>query len=266
MKSHRKSADRNLQAALSVLSLLAISFPILPVGAQTASSPKGVDSYINAQLDTAAEALNNHDARGAIRLATAVLNADCKNARAFFIRGKARAQYDDSKNALIDLSMGLRINPKLADPDVYLVMAQAYLQLNEPQRALHMLEEGNLQKPSLELYKLKASIKILHGHDQEALLDIEKALTFDPYSRTMLLLRGSIYDHNHDYVHAIKEYSRVIEISTKGNLKDSNWMQATKKRADDYEKTGKKELAHTDLETLKKESSSWEKDLFEVAK
>ncbi|MDR3617330.1 MAG: hypothetical protein P4L53_27485 [Candidatus Obscuribacterales bacterium] len=265
MNNQRISADTVLLASFSVLSLgLGLT---LPIGAEPALSSKASAEWrTQALVKTASEALAHHDAKQAIRLTTAVINADPKNASAFFIRGKARAEYDDSRNALLDLSQGMKLAPNLADPAVYLTMAQAYLQLKEPERALHALQVGNVQQPSLELYKMSASIHNSMSHDKEALLDIEKALKFDPSSRTMLLLRGSIYDHNRDFEHAIKDYSRVIEISTKGKLKDTNWLAATKKRGDDYEKTGRKELARSDRATLHKESSSWETDLFEVAK
>jgi tetratricopeptide (TPR) repeat protein len=265
MKSQRKGTKTILLPGL-LLASLALSL-VLPVYAQSASSSQAAaQSRTEAQLETASQALIYHDARLAFQLATAVINADPKNASAFFIRGKARAEYADNKNALVDLSRGMSLAPACADPSVFLTMAQAYLQLKEPERALHALQVGNLQKPNLELYKLSAGINNSLGHDKEALLDIEKALHCDHSSRTMLLLRGSLYDNKGDYEHAIKDYNRVIEISTKGNFKDSNWLKAMSKRANDYEKSGKKELARSDREALNKEGSSWEKDLFDVAK
>jgi tetratricopeptide (TPR) repeat protein len=265
MKNQRKSADTILFASFSLSLVLSL---IPPVAAQTTSAGKtAAISGEEAQLERASKALSHHDAKQAFQLATAVITANPRNAAAYFIRGKARAEYDDSKNALVDFSTGMRLNPGSADPYVYLTMAQAYLQLKEPERALHALQVGNLQKPNFELYKMSAGINNSLGDEKEALLDIEKALKFDPSSRTMLLFRASFYDNKHDYEHAIRDYSRVVEISmTKREWRDTNWLEATKKRANDYEKTGKKELARRDRETLDKEGSSWEKDLFEVTK
>jgi tetratricopeptide (TPR) repeat protein len=269
MKSHTKSTVRNFRTLLLGLSLLldlTLCVSNTPVCAQNAALAKSSLAYRTKLLEAASEALSSHDARTAIHLATSVLNADKNNARAYFIRGKGWTQYDNAKNALADFSVGLKLDAKVADPDVFLNIAQIYLQLRQSEQALRALESGTLQKPSLELYKLKASINDARGHEKEALLDIEKALKFDPDSRTILLMRGSIYDHNHSYDQAIDEYSRVITVSLKGKLKDANWMLAIKKRADDYEKVGKKELANLDRETLKTESSSWEQDLFQDPK
>ncbi len=261
MTRQRISANTIFLTSL-LTSLLTLNF-VLPVVAQTKSSTKVAPKPRAAtQLKMASEALQQHDAKQAFRLASEVIAADPENASAYFIRGKARAEYDDSKNALVDFSIGMKLDANSADSQVFLTMAQTYLQLKQPERALQTLQIGNSRKPTLELYKMSAGINSSLGHDKEALQDVEKALKFDPSSRTMILLRGSMYDHSQDFEHAIKDYSRVIELSISGKRQDTNWVDATKRRASDYDKVGKKDLARIDRETLNKEGASWEKDLF----
>ena len=107
-----------------------------------------------------------------------VLQADPKNAVAWFTKGKAAVQKDDSEQAIVAFQKSLDVK---TDPDVQFALAKAYLQLKQKEKAEHVFQTMLGQYGDRAIWHMVfAGGYRDQGYRDDAIREFKRAIQLDP--------------------------------------------------------------------------------------
>ena len=259
------------QASLVAASLaLVISATTLQCAG--AATPTGAPVTFE-QAQAAFKARNYHDA---VAMLDAFIAAHPGDARAFVLRGDAKANLGENDAALKDYNSALTIDPEYQY--AYVTRCETRLQLDDtagaltdcdaairldPKDALAYEDRGDVQferaayaaaltdydravalgRSGAYVYAARCDTNRLVGNRDRAATDCDKALTLDPKSRRGLWARGRLEILQREYPRAIGDLTSYITLNEKHS--DTGYYF----RGLSYNRIGSYRLALTDLET-----------------
>jgi tetratricopeptide (TPR) repeat protein len=184
------------------------------------------------------------------------LNGSAEN---FYLRGLINAEIENYNSAELDFKKSVDLKPDFVEA----IVQQAFMQYkqNKQDEALlslsNAIEKGNNNKKA---YLLRASIYSQKSNYKLAINDLIKAIALSP-DADLFFRRGEAYLNDQQFIMAIKDFSKVIEL-------DNNNLGAMDKRAECFQKLNRKEDAIKDYQMIlsKSENNEKNKELIEHAK
>ncbi len=133
---------------------------------------------------------------------------DPKNLEAFQARAALRLRNKDVEGAVADLENILTQDP--TNSRVAQAAVQQLVDLNRVEEALKLMSKALELKPSEGVYRIRAILHRMEGHEDEALDDLNKALALQPQDPNSLLQRAEISVFRKD-IKAAKRDLRAAE-------------------------------------------------------
>lgn len=126
-------------------------------------------------------------------------------------KGIAFIEKKEYKSAIIELKNALQIDPKFTQ--AYVQLAQAHMQLNDPQEAFKAYSRVEVLAPDNLDAKIKlATFYILGKHNDEARKRVDEVLAKEPDNAEALSLLGSLLELEKDLEQAEKIYRKVAAL------------------------------------------------------
>ena len=170
----------------------------------------------------------------ALREVDNALNINPKHARAHCLRGSCLKESGNLQEALNEYKTAIQSSPsfwlfKQPDPSLYNNLEQAYAKLNDPERALSHINEVLSQSPTNQLavdlrnkfqtmlqkteeHFRRAEALFFGGKFQDAISEINCAITINPKYANGHCLRGSCLRESGNLQEALSEYKTAIEL------------------------------------------------------
>ena len=160
-------------------------------------------------------------------------------------RGQAYLQIGDIEQALSDYDLAISLTPssyslKVARALIYLEIGEYGLMLNDLEQAVLLsdqytyssfvlrnndwkngeyatfftvIDELIMKVPdNAHLFLIRGVANSILGQDEEAIIDLEKAIQIDPENTCGYSLRGDLYEQISEFDKAVADFSRVIEL------------------------------------------------------
>jgi tetratricopeptide (TPR) repeat protein len=247
--------------------LVALTLSSVPLNAIRARASQ---ADANRYVEQANDLFSRGKMRQAVQAASLALAADPGNARAYLLRGRAHAAFEEPKYAIEDLEMALRLNPDQVGSGGYTDCARAYLQLHQFQPALKLfntaIQEFSPEKKNIRniemaaLYRDRATLYEMLNQDEKAFQDLDQAIKWYP-AWPNYRARAEFYRRKHDYAKALSDYTRAVNSFPDKERNNSDYLRVRIGRIDLYEKTGQKELAKQERALTNRASQGINEDL-----
>lgn len=206
--------------------------------------------------------------KGAIAKMDNVVKADPNMVFPHLLRGVMHLNNGDNEKALKDLSFAVSKDPKCTSP--YYFRADAYSRLNQLPLAIadyskiialrplvvassYTAETGRCKGSRknydenpvslADVYVLRSSVYQMMKKDNEALKDLDSALTLEPQDADALIHRALLHVNKKNFDKAIADANKCVAL----NPSNSDYLEA---RSNVYEKTGHPDKAIEDLSKI----------------
>jgi len=167
-----------------------------------------------------------------------VISKSGENIDSYLERAKCYLYIDEYGKALSDCLSCEKLAPTLAKP--YTLSAVAHLGLGHLEQAIKELDKAiTLSESDPEAWALRANCQNLALKHREAIADASKAIELDPEYGSAYAYRGDAYEAIKDYENALKDYSKNVEL-------DSHECQAYLRRTELYVNLGEYDKAVID--------------------
>jgi tetratricopeptide (TPR) repeat protein len=217
-----------------------------------------------------------------------IIKENPDDAQAFFYRGIAYSDLEQSERAIKDLTEAIRLKPDVAEfhakradnygnlgkytqairdhnevvrlrPDdayAYFKRGEAYFFDFKPLRALRDYNEAiRLKKDDADFYLSRGQAYERLGQYQQAIQDYNQYLSMKPDDADSYYYRGEIYYEIKQYRNAVKDYSRTIRMKP-------NFIDVYEKRAYAYFKLGNDKLGLLDAQKYCKSNNCEVSELY----
>ncbi|MEY2498406.1 MAG: hypothetical protein QOD12_1962 [Verrucomicrobiota bacterium] len=155
---------------------------------------------------------NSGDYDGAMAVCTKAIEADPKDAAAYFSRGLCHARKESWNNSLADADKALALSyayPAYA----YAMRAQARVRKHEFKIAIEDATKGISIDPQYAFsYRARAEAEIGLGNWKQVLEDCNKVLALEPNNGDAYILRGCYYSHSGATEAAEADWKKAIVI------------------------------------------------------
>jgi len=140
----------------------------------------------------------------------AALEADPENDGAYQARALIYMQEGKTEKAVDDLRKLMELNP--TNTAIALETVRALLRLERVEEAKALLSEALQQRPTAELYRLRAVILQTEGKSDEALSDLSRALSLNSQDFASLLMRAEILMQKGEMKEAKADVKKALAI------------------------------------------------------
>jgi tetratricopeptide (TPR) repeat protein len=140
----------------------------------------------------------------------AAIEADPENDGAYQGRALIYMQDGETEKAVDDLRKLMALNP--TNTAIALETVRALLRLERVDEAKSLLSEALQQRPTAELYRLRAVILQTEGKSEEALSDLSRALSLDSQDFASLLMRAEILMQKGEMKEAKEDVKKALAI------------------------------------------------------
>lgn len=181
--------------------------------------------------------------KSAINDLDAYINLEPDDPSAYFLRGYAKRVIEDYRGSISDFVKSLEMNPEVST--VYLNLAIAQIEVGLYDEAIDNLVKGQKLYEYPDFSKYKSKVFYLKYDYENALKEIEEAITAVPNNPDYLFIRGIILSKMGRKEEAMKEFDNVIEM-----YPDYKW--AYEKRAELNYELGRFMEAEDDKATVNK--------------
>ncbi|MEX0824635.1 MAG: tetratricopeptide repeat protein [Pirellulaceae bacterium] len=138
------------------------------------------------------------------------IEADPNSEGAYQGRALIHMQNGDTEKAVDDLRKLIDLNP--TNTAIAVETVRALLQLDRVDEAKKLLTDALREKPTADLYRLRAVILQTEGKSEEAEADLAKALSLDPSDFAALLMRAEIFMGKGDMKSAKEDVKKALSI------------------------------------------------------
>jgi tetratricopeptide (TPR) repeat protein len=169
---------------------------------------------------------------------TKAIEANPRDAKAYFLRGQAYSEKGQYDQAIADFTRALEINP--TDTEAYLNRGHAYIDKKQYDRAISDYGKILEIKPrDAEAYVNRGTAYLRKGQPDQAIADYTKALEIDPRNATAYYNLGVTHMKNRQLDQAIVNFDKALEIKPMD-------MDSLVKRGHSYRQKGQFDLAIAD--------------------
>lgn len=200
--------------------------------------------------ETASTLMKMKNYKSALKHLDVCLKQRPRNARALVDRGSAYLQINEPDRALADFNKAIKLKPDMAR--AYMQRAFVYVELGRMSDAIADLDTSIELKPHFHAFSLRGRLLCQSGKFKEGLPDLTQAIKMHASSGTYYD-RGSEYLRVKQYEKAIADFSEAIKIAPTSEFESAIVKHSYANRAEAYEKLGKKELAKKDRAMIHKE-------------
>jgi tetratricopeptide (TPR) repeat protein len=145
---------------------------------------------------------------------TKALEANPRDAKAYYLRGLANSEKGQYDQAIADFTKVLEINPK--DAQAYLNRGRAYSDKKQYGRAVSDYSKViEISPRNEEAYNSRGVAYGKQGQYDQAIADFTKVLEINPRNASAYTNRGFSYESKRQYDQAIGEYTKALEINPK---------------------------------------------------
>lgn len=157
------------------------------------------------------------DYSGAIAEFTKAIDADPKNAEAFWRRARSKAMSGDPRGGFEDADKAYNLAPD--QPKYFEVLAKLHGQLNSLDQLIAQLNREVAKNPqNADSVCKRATARLYRGDVKGALSDYEAAIKINPSHVPALYSRANIWSAMKNTDRAIEEFTRVIQLEPKHAL------------------------------------------------
>jgi tetratricopeptide (TPR) repeat protein len=135
------------------------------------------------------------------------------DAEAYMLRGKAKVEIEDFKEAILDFDKALELDPKLEEAKRLRYQTNREFEYREARERLKNHFYNPPFNKEAELYFNRGMIKKRIKFYQEALHDFNRVIASNPEYDLGYYNRGLVKHKLKDYLGAIEDYTKAIEIS-----------------------------------------------------
>lgn len=175
--------------------------------------PEGAKASCEQCLAAADKASNACDYESAAVLATAAIDLDSENPRAYYQRARARlySPSSDDSAALADLEKVISQSHAITDPwlksNAYALQARIFDSRSQAKEAVEAMDKAIAIAPSERGFlKARAALLVAHGDNERAVKDYGRWIEMSPADALPRVLRGQLLESMKNYEQALKDY------------------------------------------------------------